>query len=69
MFFNRPDELMRPKLTLVWLLKHRYGIGEGPISKNSQGDWTSLELFVGGVAGWPRALVAAAEPLMANLAD
>ncbi len=36
--------------------------------ENSRGDRTSLELFLSGVASWPRVLVFAAEPLMANSA-
>jgi site-specific DNA recombinase len=43
-------------------------LAEGLISKNSRGGRTPLELFVSGVALWPRVLVVGAESLMANLA-
>jgi hypothetical protein len=43
-------------------------LAEGLHSEKSRGDKTPLELFVSGVTSWPRALVLAAEPLMANSA-
>ena len=55
--------------TLVATIRKPFdALAEGLISKDSRGDRTAIELFAHGVRAWPRVLVLAVEPLMANSA-